>query len=29
VCFEGYGRANVKVSGEGMLIVYGQTKAWE
>jgi hypothetical protein len=26
-CFEWYGRANVKVSGEGMLIVYGQTNA--
>jgi hypothetical protein len=29
VCFEGDGSANVKVSGEGMLIVYGQTNAWE
>ena len=27
VCFEVYGSANAKVSGEGMLIVYGQTNA--
>ena len=26
-CFEGYGRAKVKVSGEGILIAYGQTSA--
>jgi hypothetical protein len=26
---EGYGKAKVKVSGDGMLIVYGQTSAWE
>lgn len=29
VDFEGYGRAKVKVSGEGTLIAYGQTSAWE
>lgn len=28
-CFEGYGMAKVKVSGEGTLIAYGQTSAWE
>lgn len=29
ICFEGYGRANVNVSGEGVLAAYGQTTAWE
>jgi hypothetical protein len=29
VCFEGYGRAKVNVSGEGIVTAYGQTMAWE
>jgi hypothetical protein len=29
VCFDGYGSANVKVSGEGVFAAYGQTMAWE
>lgn len=28
VCFDGYGRAKVKVSGEGVDPAYCQTKAW-
>jgi hypothetical protein len=27
-CFEGYGRAKVKVSGDDVVEVYGQTRAW-
>lgn len=26
-CFDGYGRVKIKVSGEGVVEVYGQTKA--
>ena len=28
MCFEGFGRAKVKVSGEDILTAYGQTIAW-